>query len=365
MMKNTFGNSVAITLFGESHGEFIGAVLDGIAPGIEIDRDYIENMLAQRRPEGKISTPRKEKDEFRIISGVINGKTTGTPLTILIPNENINSSDYAELKTVARPSHADYTAQCKYHGFQDSRGGGHFSGRITAALVAAGAICKSALENKNIFIGTHLKKCGGISDRDFSDLNSDILSLNKKTFAVLDESIEDEMKKRIIEAAEDGDSVGGILETAIIGMPEGAGEPFFDSVESQISHMMFSIPAVKGIEFGVGFGFSDMKGSFANDPLMITNNKIVTETNNNGGINGGISNGMPVVFRTVIKPTPTIFKQQKTVDFKNMTGTLIEPKGRHDPAIVHRARVVQDAATAIVMCDILAMRFGTDWINEL
>ncbi len=364
-MKNTFGNSVAITLFGESHGEYIGAVLDGFAPGIEIEREYIEHMLTLRRPSGKISTPRKEKDEFRIVCGVVNGKTTGTPITILIPNENTNSSDYAELETVARPSHADYTAQCKYHGFQDSRGGGHFSGRITAALVAAGAICKSALEQKGIYIGTHVKKCGGIVDRDFCEYISDIKALSEKTFAVLDESCENEMKNRILEAAQDGDSIGGILETAVIGIPEGVGEPWFDSVESQISHMMFSIPAVKGIEFGAGFGFADMKGSSANDLFKIENEKIVTETNNNGGINGGITNGMPIVFKTVIKPTPTIFKPQNTVDFKNMTETVLEAKGRHDPAIVHRARAVQDAATAIVVCDMLAMRYGTDWINTL
>lgn len=364
-MKNTFGNSVAITLIGESHGEYIGAVIDGLAPGIEIDREYIEHMLFLRRPDGKISTPRKEKDEFRIVSGVINGKTTGTPVTILIPNENVKSSDYAELKTIARPSHADYTAQCKYHGFQDSRGGGHFSGRITAALVAAGAICKSALEQKGIFIGTHVKSCGGVSDRNFNDFMSDIQVLSNKTFAVLDAPCEETMKNKILEAASEGDSVGGILETAVTGIPEGVGEPWFDSVESLISHMMFSIPAVKGIEFGAGFSFADMKGSSANDPLKLENGRIVTETNNNGGINGGITNSMPIVFRTVIKPTPTIFKPQNTVDFRDMTETVITPAGRHDPAIVHRARVVQDAATAIVLCDMLAMRFGTDWMNEL
>ena len=363
-MKNTFGNSVAVTLFGESHGEYIGAVIDGLAPGIEIDKSYIEHMLFLRRPDGRISTPRKEKDEFKIVSGVLNGRTTGTPITVLIPNENVNSSDYSQLRTVARPSHADYTAQCKYHGFQDSRGGGHFSGRITAALVAAGAICKSALEKKGIFIGSHVKKCGGVSDRDFNDYIPDIKMLNKKSFAVLDASCEESMKNKILEAASEGDSVGGILETAVIGIPEGVGEPWFDSVESLISHMMFSIPAVKGIEFGAGFEIADMKGSAANDPLKTENGKIVTETNNNGGINGGITNGMPIVFRTAVKPTPTIFKPQNTVDFQNMTETVIEPKGRHDPAIVHRARVVQDAAAAIVICDMLAMRFGTDWMNE-
>lgn len=363
-MKNTFGNSVAVTLFGESHGEYIGAVLDGLAPGIEIKTEYIEHMLTLRRPDGRISTPRKEKDEFKIISGVINGKTTGTPLTILIPNENTKSSDYAELKTVARPSHADYTAQCKYHGFQDSRGGGHFSGRITAALVAAGAICKSALELKGIFIGTHVKKCAGVSDRDFGDYISDIQALSERTFAVLDETCENAMKNKILEASSEGDSVGGVLETAVTGIPEGVGEPWFDSAESLISHMMFSIPAVKGIEFGAGFGFADMKGSTANDPFKVENGKIVTATNNNGGINGGITNGMPIVFRTVIKPTPTIFKAQKTVDFLSMTDTVLEAKGRHDPAIIHRARVVQDAATAIVICDMLSLRFGTDWMKN-
>jgi len=282
--------------------------------------------------------------------------------TVLIPNENVKSGDYSQMKTIARPSHADYSAECKYHGYQDSRGGGHFSGRITAALVAAGAICKYALEKKGIHIGTHVKKCAGVSDREFCDLLWDIKSLNEKKFAVLNENTEDKMKEAILEAAEDGDSVGGILETAVVGMPSGVGEPWFDSLEGMLSHMMFSIPAVKGIEFGAGFAFADMKGSEANDPMRIAGDKVYTVTNNNGGINGGITNGMPVIFRTVIKPTPTIFKPQDTINFKTMTEEVLEAKGRHDPAIVHRARVVQDAATAIVMCDVLAARFGTDFI---
>ncbi len=363
MMKNTFGTSVAVTIAGESHGEYIIAIIDGLAPGIDVNEEYISHMLYLRRPDGKISTPRKEKDEFKIVSGVINNKTTGTPITILIPNENVKSDDYSQMRTIARPSHADYTAECKYHGFQDSRGGGHFSGRITAALVAAGAICKYALEQKAIYIGTHIKKCAKISDRDFGDLLSDIKYLNQETFAVLEELCVEEMTNAIIKASSDGDSVGGVLETAICGMPEGVGEPWFDSVESLLSHMMFSIPAVKGIEFGAGFEIADMKGSVANDSLKIENGKIVTVTNNNGGINGGITNGMPIIFRTAIKPTPTIFKPQNTVDFQNMTETVLKPKGRHDPAIVHRARVVQDAAAAIVLCDALALRFGTDWLK--
>lgn len=363
-MKNTFGNSVAVTLFGESHGEYIGAVIDGLAPGTEINHEYIAHMLTLRRPDGGISTPRRETDAYRIISGVVDDTATGTPITLLIPNENVKSGDYGSMRTVARPSHADYTAECKYHGYQDARGGGHFSGRITAALVAAGAICKRALEQKGIYIGTHVKRCAGISDREFGELKSDITALNAKTFAVLDDARGDMMRKAILAAASEGDSVGGVLETAILGMPEGVGEPWFDTVEGMLSHMMFSIPAVKGIEFGAGFAISDMRGSEANDPMRVENGRIVTVTNRNGGINGGITNGMPILFRTAIKPTPTIFKPQDTVNFQTMEEAVLEPKGRHDPAIVHRARVVQDAAAAIVLCDALALRYGTDWLGE-
>ncbi|MBR6676980.1 MAG: chorismate synthase [Clostridia bacterium] len=362
-MKNTFGSSVAVTIFGESHGEYIGAVIDGLAPGIEIDHEYIAHMLNLRRPAGRISTPRQEKDEYRIVSGAWENRTTGSPLTILIPNESVKSGDYSQMKTVARPSHADYTAQCKYHGYQDFRGGGHFSGRITAALVAAGAVCRNALEKKGILMGTHVKKCGGISDRELMDLQDDIKALNEKSFAVLCEEAGEKMRGAILAAQETGDSVGGVLETVVLGMPAGVGEPWFDTLEGMLSHMMFSIPAVKGIEFGAGFAISDMRGSEANDPVYIENGKAVTKTNNNGGINGGISNGMPIMFRTAVKPTPTIFKPQNTIDFKDMTEVTLEPKGRHDPAIVHRAGIVQTAATAIVLCDALAMRFGTDWLK--
>lgn len=361
-MKNTFGCSVAVTLFGESHGEYIGAVIDGLAPGTPIDRDYIAQMLTLRRPDGRISTPRKEADDFKIISGVVGNTATGTPLTIIIPNENVQSGDYTQMRTVARPSHADYTAECKYHGYQDSRGGGHFSGRITAALVAAGAICKYALEQKNIYIGTHVLRCAGISDRAFGDLGEDIKELNSLTFAVLDNERGEQMREAILLAAAEGDSVGGILETAVIGMPAGVGEPWFDTVEGMLSQMMFSIPAVKGVEFGAGFAIADMRGSLANDKMAIDGDRVVTLTNNSGGINGGITNGMPIIFRTAVKPTPTIFKPQDTVDFKAMAEEVLTPKGRHDPAIVHRARIVQDAAAAIVLCDALAMRFGTDWL---
>ena len=363
-MKNTFGNSVAITLFGESHGEYIGVVIDGLAPGMEINHEYSARKLALRRPAGAISTSRQEQDAYKIVSGVVNGHTTGTPVTILIPNEDVNSGDYAATQTVARPSHADYTADCKYHGYQDARGGGHFSGRVTAALVAAGAICQYALEQKGVFIGTHIQRCGGVADRDFADLRTDIDYLSRQTFAVLDEGCGEAMQAAILAAVAEGDSVGGVLETAVIGMPAGVGEPWFDTVESMLSHVMFSIPAVKGIEFGAGFAVADMRGSEANDPFAIENGRVVTTTNHSGGVNGGITNGMPILFRTAIKPTPTIFKPQQTVDVDTMTETVLQPKGRHDPAIVHRARVVQDAATALVLCDALALRYGTDWLAE-
>ena len=363
-MKNTFGSSVAVTLMGESHGAFIGAVVDGLAPGIRIDEDEIRHLLSLRRPAGSISTARVEQDPFQIVSGVLGGWTTGTPITLLIPNEHAHSADYSAMQSLARPSHADYTAQCKYHGYQDSRGGGHFSGRITAALVAAGAILQGALAQKGIRIGTHVKKCAGICDREFEDLNADIAALSHKPFAVLDEAIEQPMKAAIEQAKADGDSVGGVLETAVTGVPAGVGEPWFDSIESLLSHALFSIPGIKGVEFGTGFAIADLRGSQANDPFAIQNGEIVTLSNHSGGVNGGITNGMPLLFRTAVKPTPTIFKPQRTVDFHAMQETVLEPKGRHDPAIGHRARAVQDAVTAIVLCDALAMRFGTDWLGQ-
>ena len=360
-MKNTIGNYLSVTLFGESHGSEIGAVLDGITPGIEVSEEFIAEKLAKRRPKGAISTSRVEPDNFRIVSGVFDGKTTGTPICILIENKNTKSKDYDELKNLCRPGHADYTAQCKYHGFQDYRGGGHFSGRLTAPLVAVGAIAEIALRNKNINIATHILSVGNILDRSFENVASDMEILNSAKAPVLSENKWEEMQKYILEAANDGDSVGGILETAICGLPAGVGEPWFDSVEGLISRAVYGIPAVKGVEFGKGFGISYMKGSDVNDQFQIENDKVITLTNNNGGINGGITNGMPVVFKTAVKPTPSIFKEQNTVDFKNMKNATINLKGRHDPAIVHRVAPVIDAITSLTVLDILIGRFGTDY----
>lgn len=361
-MKNSFGNNVSVTLFGESHGAAVGAVIDGLPAGISVNESFIEHQLFLRRPVGKISTPRKETDKFSIVSGVFNGKTTGTPICVLIPNENTKSGDYSKNYGKARPGHADYTAYVKYNGCEDYRGGGHFSGRITAGLVAAGAIAVDLLKNKGIYIATHINKCAGVSDTGFNDYKKDAEYLSAAQFPVLNEGVKDKMISAIEKAAEEGDSVGGILETAVTGVPVGVGEPWFDSVESVLSHALFSIPAVKGVEFGAGFGCADILGSQMNDEFRINDGVITTKTNNNGGINGGITNGMPLVFRCAVKPTPSIAKSQNTVDFTSGEEVVLSVSGRHDPCIVHRARVVVDSVVAIVLCDLLSQKFGTDWL---
>ncbi|MBQ7295082.1 MAG: chorismate synthase [Clostridia bacterium] len=363
-MKNTFGNNICITLFGESHGEAIGCVLDGIAPGVEVDEEFIASQMEKRKGINSISTPRREADKVRILSGVFEGKTTGTPIALMIENQSQHSKDYSATKDLARPGHADFTAECKYHGFQDYRGGGHFSGRITAPIVAAGAICLKALEAKGIEIGTHIASCGGINDREFNDLNKDIILLKNREMPTLCEKAGKDMIALIEKMRGEGDSVGGVLTTAVTGVPAGVGEPWFDTVESVISHALFSVPAIKGIEFGAGFGFAAMKGSEANDPFLISDGRVHTKTNNNGGINGGITNGMPIIFSCAVKPTPSIYKKQQTVDFKKRENAEIEIKGRHDPAIIHRARVVVDSVTAIALCDLLTGRFGTDYLAK-
>lgn len=362
-MKNTFGNNVTVTLFGESHGEEIGAVIDGLSPGMKIDEEYIAHQMDLRRPAGKISTQRHEADKVRIVSGCFNSRATGTPLTLIIENSNTKSSDYESTRYLARPSHADYTAQVKYLGFQDYRGGGHFSGRITAALVAAGAIAQNALRQKGIIIATHIKSLHGIEDRDFDNLKNDCELLSEKSYPVLDDNAAELMIKETEKAAENGDSVGGVLETVVSGLDAGLGEPWFDTVEGQLAHILFSVPAVKGVEFGAGFGFDKMLGSQANDSFYSEDGKIKTRTNNNGGINGGITNGMPIIFRCAVKPTPSIFKEQQTVDMKNNTDAILSLKGRHDPAVIHRARVVVDSVTALCILDIMTGKYGADYFG--
>ena len=367
-MKNTLGENFCVTIFGESHGPYIGVVLDGIAPGIDVNKDFINHQLDLRRPSGKISTKRVETDEFILASGVFNDKTTGTPLTILIPNSVQHSKDYEKTATLARPGHADYTANVKYHGFQDFRGGGHFSGRITAALVAAGGIIIPELEKKGIKIGTHIKSLGGIKDRNFEDYQKDIDFLGGTNFPVLDADKSEQMKTLAEKIAAEGDSVGGVLESVILGMPAGVGEPWFGTLESELSYALFSIPAIKGVQFGDGFDMVDSFGSEFNDSLQIIQDngksKVITKTNHNGGINGGISNGMPILFRCAVKPTPSIYKTQDTIDMSKNENAKLNIQGRHDPAIIHRARIVVDSVASFVIYDALADRFGTDFFGE-
>ena len=365
-MKNTFGNNITITLFGESHGPSIGVIMDGVPSGVKIDYELMKRMMNQRKAQGTISTGRQEDDIPEILSGVKNGYTEGTPIALVIQNKNVHSSDYNALENIARPSHADYAGHMKYCGYEDASGGGHFSGRLTAPIVAAGAICMSMLNQKGIYIGTHIQKMMQIEDRKFDEENlyEDIQTCNTKLFSVLDDSKGEEMIELINQARKNQDSVGGILDTAIIGMDAGIGEPEFDSVESVLSHALFSIPACKGVIFGSGFALANMYGSQANDSFYMKDGVVTTKTNHNGGINGGITNGMPIRFQTVFKPTPSISQLQKTVNFKTKEDVEIEIQGRHDPAIIHRARVVVDAMSAITLVDLLISRFGELYFTE-
>lgn len=363
-MKNTIGNSLTLTLFGESHGKAIGAVLDGLPSGIEVDEKFISSQMEKRKGVNSISTARREADEVKILSGVFENKTTGTPVCFMIENADTKSKDYSLTKDLARPGHADYTAEMRYDGFQDYRGGGHFSGRLTAPIVAAGAVAISMLKKKGVEIGTHISSCGKIKDRDFDNLQQDIKALETLEMPVLCEKAREEILAYIENARADGDSVGGTLTTVVTGMPAGVGEPWFDSVESMLSHGLFSIPGIKGVEFGKGFDFALMKGSEANDGFESVDGKIVTTSNNNGGINGGITNGMALEFSVAVKPTPSIYKTQSTVNFKTKENAGLQIKGRHDPAIIHRARVVVDSITALTLCDLLIMRFGTQFFGK-
>ena len=365
-MKNTFGNAISMTIFGESHGPAIGAVLDGLAAGLPVDEATIAAAMDRRRARGDgLSTARTEADVVEFLSGVYQGHTTGTAVTMVIRNQNTRSGDYAKTADLLRPGHADYTAYAKYEGYQDARGGGHFSGRITAASVAAGALCESVLNSLGIRVYTHIAECAGIKDAPLSSSAGLLLPEPEPGhFALLDSSKEAPMQEAIRTAGSEGDSVGGVLETAILGLPAGVGEPYFDSVESKLAHLAFSIPAVKGIEFGSGFGFADQKGSEANDAFRMQGERIVTATNHNAGLNGGISNGMPVVFRTAVKPTPSIYKTQDTVDYIAKKDAELSIQGRHDPCIVPRAAIVQTCAAALAVGDLLTAKYGMAWMED-
>lgn len=361
-MKSVIGKNITYTLYGESHGAAIGIVIDGLPAGIHIDLEQLQTMMNLRKAKGKISTQRHEGDEVKFISGLFQGYTTGTPLHLQIENTNTRSKDYHP--ELLRPSHADYVAYEKYHGYQDYRGGGHFSGRLTAPIVAAGAIAMQILKQKEIQIGTHIKQCMNIIDDDFQDYPYDLNQLSKSEIAMLNEEKKNQLIQLVEQAALNSDSLGAVLETAIINLPKGIGEPFFHSVESELSRYLFSIPAVKGIEFGLGFEFAKHYGSEVNDRLISQNGEIKTETNHNAGINGGITNGMPIIFKTVIKPTPSIFQTQKTVNYETKENCEITIQGRHDPAIFHRARIVIDAMCAMCILDLLVERYGCEGLVE-
>ncbi|MBR5783399.1 MAG: chorismate synthase [Clostridia bacterium] len=360
-MRNTIGKSITLTLYGESHGSSIGAVLDGFAAGIRVDEDFVRHQLSLRRPAGDISTTRVESDPFVIESGVFGGFTTGTPICIRIPNSDTSSIDYEP--RAARPGHADFAAFCKYHGFEDYRGGGHFSGRLTAAIVAAGAIVLAALAQKGVYVSTHIAEIAGVKDRAFADYQEDIAILKDMSFPVLDRAQGEKMKEKIRSAKAESDSVGGILESVVLGLPVGVGEPAFDSLESSIAHALFSIPAVKGVEFGNGFALAAMRGSESNDAMYNENGTVKLKSGHMGGIFGGISVGAPITVRTAVKPTPTIAREQQTVSLPSLENTTLAAKGRHDPCIVHRAAVVADSMIALTVADLLVLQNGTDWMK--
>ena len=291
------------------------------------------------------------------------GRTTGTPLTLVIPNENVRSADYSQLEHVARPAHADYTAQVKYHGYQDPRGGGHFSGRVTAGIVAAGAICRQALAAKGILLGTHILRCAGVEDAPFTDVASEVERIESRRFPLILD-LEAQVEAAVLAAKQAQDSLGGVIQTGICGLPAGLGEPWFDSLEGVLARAVFAIGGIKGIEFGDGFGLAALRGSQANDAFRMQDGRVVTSTNRNGGINGGITNGMPVLFNMAVKPTPSIARVQQTVDFVAGRDVELSLTGRHDPAIIRRICPVVTALVSVVLCDQLALRYGTDYLAQ-
>lgn len=347
-----FGN-LSVSVFGESHGAGIGVVIDGLPGGKALDFEKILEFMARRAPKKDgISTRRNEKDFPEILSGVFNGKTTGTPLCAVIRNTDQHSADYGNLSTVARPGHADYTGAVRYRYANDPRGGGHFSGRLTAPLVFAGAVCGQLLEEHGVFSGAHILGIGTVSDDRFDSvcLSRETLDeIKKKDFPLLNSEREQEMKTAVREAGAALDSVGGRIECAVVGLSAGIGSPIFDGLENRIAQAVFGIPAVKGLEFGAGFGFAEMRGSEANDRFITDGETIRTETNHNGGILGGISSGMPIIFTAAVKPTPSIAQPQKTVDYIKKENTVLEIRGRHDACIVPRAVPCAEAAANIAV----------------
>ena len=350
-MSSTYGDMIRLSIFGQSHGAAIGMTLDGVPAGLPVDLDKLQQFLNRRAPgQNDWSTPRREEDRPEFLSGILNGYTTGAPIAAIIRNTNTRSGDYSNLKNCPRPGHADYTAQIKYRGFQDPAGGGHFSGRLTAPLCIAGGLCRQWLENEGVRIGAHIAWIDGIDDNHF-DLLEPQLDQIGKDFPVISPVCGEQMREAIADARAAMDSVGGIVECAAVGLPAGLGEPMFGGMESRIAQIIYGIPAVKNVGFGIGVAAAYRKGSENNDDFTIEHGEIKTLTNHCGGILGGITTGMPLVFDVAFKPTPSISRQQQTVNLETGEITTLEIKGRHDPCIVPRAVPVVEAAAAIAIFD--------------
>lgn len=348
------------SIFGESHGSAIGVVLEQVPPGLVLDREAISKEMARRAPgKSPLSTARKEADIPEILSGVFEGKTTGTPLCAIIHNSDHHSKDYAKTRFLARPSHGDYTGFVRYQGCNDYRGGGHFSGRLTAPLVFAGAVAKQFLTQRGITVGAHISQVGTVKDTSFAatELTPTLFqTLSEKAFPTVDDQAGAAMQAEILQAREELDSIGGAIQCAILGLPVGVGSPDLGcNVEGVLAQHLFAVPAVKGLSFGAGFDFAAMRGSQANDPFYMENGQVKTRTNHSGGVNGGISNGMPVLFQVAIRPTPSIGREQDTINFSTMEDAKLTIQGRHDPCIVHRAVPVIEAAAALAICELLGI----------
>lgn len=362
-MSSCFGQNLRLSLFGQSHGEAIGVTLDGFPGGMAIDMPGLTAQMARRAPgQSRLTTSRREPDAPEFLSGVLRGVTTGQPLCAVIRNTNTRSQDYGSGVDLVRPSHGDYTGHVRYKGHEDWRGGGHFSGRLTAPLVLAGALCAQWLEEKGVRIACHIQQLGQVRDDSFlqADPDGDYRYMKAMHLPVLRRGLEEAMEAEVMAAKAQGDSVGGVLECLITGLPAGLGAPFFDSVESVLSHLLFAVPAVKGVSFGEGFGFADMRGSQANDAFRMGAKGPVTSTNHAGGINGGITNGMPVIFRCAVRATPSIGQTQQTVSLRQGTDAELAIHGRHDPCILPRAVPVVEAMAAIGLMDLWKERGAWD-----
>ena len=358
-MSSTFGEHLRVTVFGQSHGEAVGAVLDGFPAGMRIDTDALTRMTERRAPgRSPLASARREPDRPELVSGVLNGVTTGQPIGILIRSVQANPSDYGEDPDLARPGHADYTAHVRFFGHEDWRGGGSASGRLTAPLTAAGALCLQYLAAQGVTVRAHISQLGDLTDDPIADRDDDLGFLADMALPTLRPGLSREMEAAILAAKAEGDSIGGAVTCRADGLPAGLGAPFFDSAESILSRLMFSVPGVKAVAFGDGFAFARGRGSAMNDPLRIRDERIVTETNHSGGINGGITNGMPLVFTCAVRPTPSIAKEQRTVSMRRMAEETIRVGGRHDPCIVPRVVPVIEAMTAIGLMEMWKERAG-------